>query len=425
LISVTDPCNDNSVQPQRSSKKLRVFALIAANEVTGPCRGLFQLAQHMDGIDDPFVIGMFLVRHVSVTPSIEEARRRGFRVVALSQRRRYDCGLLGQALKLVRTEQVTLLQSQGYKAALIAWYLKRVTGLPWIAFADGYTSENRRIAAYNRLDQWLMRKADHVVPVSAATKELLRLRGVSPERMTVVYNAIDPQEYTLSAGGDNLRKQWNVGKKDLLVGVLGRLSPEKGQAVFLRAFQAVAARMPSVRAVIVGDGLDRAELEALATAHGFAHRVRFVGFQQDVSSVYAALDLVVIPSFSEGLPLVLLEALLHRKAVVATRVGGIPEIMAERFPEWLVNPNDKETLAHTMIAALENPGARRTMGMMGDEYVRACFSPGERAKTVLDIYEDLLVRTECRAGNPWPWAQLSHRVGLHHHSVISKEGDTR
>jgi glycosyltransferase involved in cell wall biosynthesis len=285
---------------------------------------------------------------------------------------------------------VDVLQSHGYKAALVAWCLKRVTGLPWVAFAHGYTSENRRITLYNRLDRWLMRRADRVVVVSKATGHLLCDAGVDCDRIRVIYNAVDGDERVREVSGAEFRRLSGASADDLLIGVIGRLSPEKGQAVFVRAFEEVVRAVPHARAVMVGEGQELERLLASVRAAGLNGRITFAGYQAEMPSVYAALDLVVIPSLSEGLPNVLLEAMLHRKAVVATTVGGIPEVMHGGLAKWLVPPDDAETLARAMIEALRDAPLREELGSTGERRARVAFSPSYRAERIVELYRELV-----------------------------------
>ena len=373
---------------------MRVLALIAAGEVTGPCRGLYQLIEQAKGHDVQIVLGMFLVRSETSTPSLEEAQRRRFAVEALSQARPWDPWLIPQARNLVRTHRITLLQSHGYKPALVAWCLKRMTGLPWIAFAHGHTTQNLRVAMYNRLDSWLMRRADRVVAVSDATGQGLRSAGVAKSRVRVIRNAIDPSEYRVDRDATPFRREAGAGRDEPLIGVIGRLSPEKGQAVFIQAFRKVVHVVPGAKAVLIGEGQDRVRLAADVRRAGLEGRVIFAGYRHDISSVYAALDLVVIPSLSEGLPNVLLEAMLHRKAVVATAVGGIQEAVQEKMRKWLVAPGDSQALAHAMIDVLSNPSLRAMVGDEGQQQVREVFSPSKRTEQVMRLYHEL-----ARSGN--------------------------
>ena len=375
--------------PQVRSCGMKVLALTASSELTGPCRSLFQLVEHTKPRGVEFVLGIFLLDQFRSSLAIDEARRRGHCVEVLTQRMRYDPALLRQVSAIIRRHGISILQSHGYKAALIAWFLRRIAGIPWVALAEGYTSENRRMALYNRLDRWLLRRADRVVAVSQATAQLLQTHGMPAERMTVIANAVDARDYQFDADQHALRNVWQIRPNDPLVGVIGRFSPEKGHAVFIRSFKQVLKEVPRAHAVLVGEGLEEASLRELVCAERLEERVHFGGYHCAMSPVFAALDLVVIPSLSEGIPLVLLEALLHGKAVVATRVGGIPEVLTGELARWLVRAGDAGALAAAQVEALNNHALRIKFGAAGTRHVSQQFSSARRAEHMLHVYQQV------------------------------------
>ncbi len=368
---------------------MKVLALTASSELTGPFRSLLQLTAHTKNSGVEFMLGIFLRAEYHTSLAIDEAKRRGHCVEVLLQRRRYDPALLRQVLSIIRRHRISIVQSHGYKSALIAWCLHGITGIPWIALAEGYTSENRRMAFYNRLDRWLLRRADRVVAVSDATSQLLQQSGIPAERLTVISNAIDAKDYQLDADLEALRKAWHIHADDVLVGVIGHFSPEKGRIIFIQSFKTVLKHVPRAHAVLIGEGLQEASLRESVRAEGLEGRVHFVGYHCAISPVFAALDLVVIPSLSEGLPLVLLEALLHGKPIVATRVGGISEVLAGELARWLVRAGDADALAAAQVEARQSPSLRRKLGEAGARCVYERFSPSRRAEHMLEVYRQV------------------------------------
>jgi glycosyltransferase involved in cell wall biosynthesis len=368
---------------------MTVLALLAASEITGPCRGLFQLVEQTKDKHVTFVLGMFLVEGHRTAPAIEEARRRGFHVEILLQRGRYDPRLVTQALSIIRRVRPAVIQSHGYKSALLSLICRGLTRIPWVAFSHGYTDENYRVSLYNRMDRRLLRRADRVVAVSGAMAGTFARNGIPTERLRVVHNAVEPADHRIDADGSTFRRFCGAATGDLLVGVIGRLSPEKGHSVFIEAFAQVAACLPSAKAVLVGEGPERPRLDGLVREAGMTGRIVLAGHRGDVSDVYAAVDLVVIPSWSEGLPNVLLEAMLHGKAVVATEVGGVPEVLRKAGVGWLVKAGDALQLGRAITAALGDAERRQADGRKGAAYVRAHYSPARRADDIINIYREV------------------------------------
>ncbi len=158
--------SDGSMQVEENRSILKVLAMRDTYHVSGPCGRIVPLVEGTESKGVQFIIGMFLVGSHLTSPAIEEFKRHGFQLAVWSQRRRYDPSLIYQSWKTAREHNVTILQSHGYKPAVLAWCLKRLIGLPWVAVVHGHTSENKRIAFYNKLDLWLTRSADRVVAVS-------------------------------------------------------------------------------------------------------------------------------------------------------------------------------------------------------------------------------------------------------------------
>lgn len=371
---------------------LPVLALIHALRVSGPVRGLLQLAAHAEAAGAQVRLGMFLARGLQTCDAIEEARRRRFAVEVLYEHDRFDPMVLHSAWRLARRERVRVLQSHGYKAGIVSWYLRRMLGIPWIAFAHGFTWEAGRMQFNYRVERAMLRRADIVVAVSAATAARLRQAGVRPERIRVIWNAV---ETSGSPGGTHSRAgglRWGFPGDALVVGVIGRFSAEKGQRLFVRAFQRVVAAMPNACAVLIGEGPEAALLQQDILEAGLAHRVRLVEYEADIGTMYPLLDLVAIPSYSEGLPNVLLEAMAYGRPVVATTVGGVPEVMQARFPEALVPPDDASALATVIIRLLRDHPQCQRLGTAGAAYVRESFSPSTRASHIVGLYRELVAR---------------------------------
>ena len=368
---------------------LKVLSMIDTYQINAPCRLLLQLIQVPSSEDVRFLIGMFLGT-TETSPAIDECRRRGFELALFSKRHRYDPRLIFDVLKIVKRQGVTVLESHGYKTAVLAWSLRRLTGLPWVAVMHGDTSENKRVALYNKLDLWTARSADRVIAVSTAMGKTLEQRGVPKSRIRVILNAVEPKAFQLEKDGREFRRNCGASSEHLLVGVIARLSPEKGVEVFLQAMKRIVKDVPCVKAVLVGEGQEADRLKAMVKIGGLTSHVHFAGYQTDISSIYSALDLVVIPSHSEGLPNVLLEAFLHRRSAVATAVGGIPEVMQGDLSGWLVPPADPAKLADTMIKALKSPQLRARFGELGAQVVSEKFMPARRAEQFLMMYKELI-----------------------------------
>jgi glycosyltransferase involved in cell wall biosynthesis len=312
----------------------------------------------------------------------------GVPVSVLRQRTGFDPRAIGAALKVARENGTQLLESHGYKAHLVCLAVKKLTGLPWVAYVHGWTSENAKIAVYNFIDKTAVRFADRIIPVSESVKERLSLSARAAEKTVVIANAADPVDPSRSFA--DLRKELGVAFDEILIAVVGRLSPEKGHRFLIEAMKRVHAEHSGVKAVFVGDGQERANLLAAIDSAGLAGAIQLAGYQTDVASYYNASDIVCLPSLSEGMPNAALEAMVFAKPVVASRVGGIPEVVLNGETGLLVPARDAEALARAIMNLADDRELRKRLGLAGKKRVEAEFDARARARKVAALYRSLV-----------------------------------
>src|SRR5262249_3077047 len=216
--------------------------------------------------------------------------------------------------------------------------------------------------------------------------------GCPPERIATVHNAIEvPAAGPVDAGA--VRRDLRLHADGPVAAVVGRLSPEKGHDYFVKAMIEVARGVPGLQGLIVGDGPEEQRLRAKVRAMGLGALIRFTGYRRDVDRIYPAIDVLVVPSLSEGLPMVVLEAMAYGRPVVGTRVGGIPEAVEDGVTGLVVPPADAGTLAGAVRTLLLDPVLCQAMGKAGQARVERRFSVRARAARVLSLYEDIVRRS--------------------------------
>lgn len=306
----------------------------------------------------------------------------------LRQKAAFDPFVIPVALKLIRKNRIDILESHGYKAHVVCFFLSRLSGLPWVAYVHGWTSENAKVKLYNLIEKWTIRFADRIIPVSESLKDRLKLGPGTASKTVVVANAADlvdtEQDFTCQ------RTRSGVSENEILIGVIGRFSPEKGHRYFVDALKIIAETHNHVKAVFVGDGQERAAVTEAIRRADLESKVILTGFQDDVSSFYHACDIICLPSLSEGMPNVALEAMMFAKPVVAFRVGGIPEVVQDGVTGILVQPENPDALAKALIGLMAAPSLMEQMGMAGRMRVEAEFNPRARAERVARMYEELI-----------------------------------
>jgi glycosyltransferase involved in cell wall biosynthesis len=239
------------------------------------------------------------------------------------------------------------------------------------------------------------RWAARVVAVSGAVRDAWTAAGLSPERVVVVPNGVDLAEGRAAPGAAErraVRRELGVAEGTPLVATVSVLRPGKGLEVLVAAAPAVLAAHPRARFAVVGDGPARPELEARTAAGGVGEALAWTGFRRDVPALLAAADLFVLPSLDDAFPTAILEAMAAGLPVVATRAGGIPEIVDDGATGLLVPPGDAAALARAVSALLADPAARRALGEAGRRRAGERFSTAAWLGRLQRVYGEALGR---------------------------------
>ncbi len=234
------------------------------------------------------------------------------------------------------------------------------------------------------------RRTDRVITLTPAGIEQHLDEGIGRrEQYTAIFSGIELAPYDLAVKlRDETRRKLGVGPNDFLIGGVGRLEPIKGFTYFVKAAELIAAHLPAARFVLVGSGSLDQELRRAAA--GFDDRFQFLGLRNDVPTLMAAFDVCIVPSLNEGMSRVILEAGAAGVPVVATSVGGIPDILDAGVTGLLVAPRDATALADAVLRLAEVPELRRVMGEAAREKVAPEFGLDVMVRRIENLYEELI-----------------------------------
>jgi glycosyltransferase involved in cell wall biosynthesis len=371
-------------------KRIKVIIFIATYRIGGPGKGLLDFCEAAaDYGCEPLLVG-FTVGEADTTPFLDEAKRRKINFLSIKHRFRYDPSPIFQFFSLLKKHKVDLIQTHGHKTNFIAFVLRKLVATPWIAFVHGWTDEDWKIKVYNRLDKHLLKFPDRVVAVSKEMASKLYDLGIPERKIKVIFNAVFQKGVPGEDPPLEVRREFRVPADNKLLGVIGRLSPEKGQIFFLRAFSEVIKVFPQVTALIVGEGPDEKKLKDYCDSKKLNSKVIFTGYQKNITSIYKSLDLVILPSLSEGMPNVALEGMLFGKPIIGTKVGGIPEVIMDRETGILVSPEDPLSLARAILELLTDKSKVITLTGNARKFVLENFSLEKRIKSIIELYREIL-----------------------------------
>ena len=364
-----------------------VLLLISSEGYFGVENMLVNLGVALSRMGCRCVVGVFCDARFPHAEVGDRARARGLAVEIVPCAARFDWRAAARIRRLVEEHKVDLLHTHGYKADLYgraaAWNHR--VGL--VATCHNWPHPSWSMQAYAVLDRLFLRTFDSVVVLSEKVAELLRRAGIQEGKLVTISNGVEIERFR---DAQPTLKDDPFLQRESVIGFVGRLVPGKGVDILLRAAQKVLSRCPNTRFMLVGDGPSRQELESLASQLGIQDRVVFAGVRREMPEIYASLDLLVLPSLCEAMPMCVLEAMAAGKPVIATRVGSIPQLVEPGQTGELVEPGGVQELSAAIVRLLEAPQRARQLGANGQARAAAQFSADAMAGRYLELYREVV-----------------------------------
>jgi len=301
----------------------------------------------------------------------------------------YDFSVIHQLGNFLKEHDIDILCTHDYRTHLIGMLARGKHRLRWMAFSRGWTQENIKIKFYNTLDKIFIRQADRIVAVSEAQKKKLRRLLIPSSKISVVYNAID-ETYFKNISQVNLRERFNFPQEAVICISGGRFSKEKGQIYFVKAAINVLKENKRFRFILFGEGPDLMGIKELIKKEGYEKEIICPGFEKNLIGCLKGADILVNPSLSEGLPNIILEALAMEVPVIATDVGGVPEIITDGVNGSLVPAKDIEGLKNKIVAIADDKITREKFVNNGKRTLKDKFSFSLQVEKLLAIYKKVL-----------------------------------
>ena len=286
--------------------------------------------------------------------------------------------------RIAEKEGVDIIHAHTRVSQVAAALASRMTGIPMVTTCHGYFKKRLRSV----IDTW----GDKVIAISAAVYEHLKEDlGVKDERIELVYSGIDIYKFSKEfsdAEIANTKKYLGLSGK-VVIGIIGRISPVKGQKFFVQAMAEVLKKRPDVAGLVVGNGPDGPSIKSLAMALGIDDRISFVDSMLDTRQALSVIDIFIFPSVKEGLGIALLEALAAAKPCIASRTGGIENIIKDRSSGILVGVGDSGAIAAAALELLSDEDLRIRMGQNGRRLVQSRFTLDRMADDIIKVYKGL------------------------------------
>lgn len=334
--------------------------------------------------------------HPPGDPGIDALAARGraleAEVLSVPDRGPLDLSVIRRLLTICRQEQVAIWHAHDYKSNLLGLLLRPFHRMRLVTTLHGWTNMSGRMPLYAKIDKWCLKYYQAAVCVSGDLVEECHRQRVQPERCHLVYNAIDTDEYRREHSLAEARRRLGAPETGLLIGAVGRLSPEKGFDLLIRAAAELRRGGRDLSLWIAGDGDARGDLTRLIDELGAGDYVRLLGHVPDPKLFFEAMDVYALSSIREGLPNVLLEAMALGAPVLATRVAGVPTLIEQDNSGCIVEPGSIAALVEGISRLLDDKFLRERLSAAARRRVETEFSFARRMEKVVAIYDEVLGR---------------------------------
>lgn len=368
---------------------INVLHLIDTDRVSGPGKTIMESARSLHDTEFRVTIAAHNFGKEHKNPYLDQVNAQGFDQVLIPIRNQYDPEVVTRLIRVLKEKRIDIVHTHGYKSDLFGLIAARLCGIKAVSTVHGWIQNNLRAKLYVRMDKFLLRWFDRVIAVSDRIREALLQAGIPGRKLVTIHNAINLERYSPDLGSDILRKQYGLSSRNNLIGTIGRLSPEKGQKDFLDAAKLTLNHVNGCYFFVIGEGSDNKYLTNYAKLLGIETRVKFTGHRSDMIDVYKSIDIIVNPSYTEGLPNVVLEAMAMNRPVIATPVGGVPEIIFHGKTGLLVEQKSPNELANSVRFLLENPNQREQIIRSARVLIERQFSFHQRMEKIKSLYHEL------------------------------------
>lgn len=371
-------------------KKAKVLHIIGGGEFGGAEQHLLTLIKNIDPARFQVSVACLFAK-----PFAEITEDAGINTVVFEMGSKFNLKIIPLLAAYIKKEGFAIVHTHGVRANLVGRLAARMAGIkPVVSTVHSVLAFDyaRRL---ERFINWFCERSTrglttHFVTVCDLLARQLVREGINPDQVTTIHNGLELEKYRQLPEPGNIRAEFKISDDTPLVGIVARLHPVKGHRFLFQAVQRALAEVAGLKLLVVGSGPDRQELEGYARELGIEGSVIFTGFRKDIPEIMQDLDLVVLSSLSEGLSLTIIEAMAVGKPVLATAVGGTPEIISDGRDGFLAPPADAAALANKIVCLAQRRDTADKVGQAARATVREKFSAAGMARKTEQLYSKIL-----------------------------------
>ena len=371
--------------------KVKILHLISSAGFFGAENVIIELAKELLSSNYDSIIGVFNNIHSVHTEIADAAKNYNLNVRLFTCNGPFDLKALSTIRHFIKENDIKIIHSHGYKsnfyALLATLYNKNLSS---ITTCHLWTGESLRDRIYEFLDKIMLNRFDRIVTVSDELMAQVATLRVSKGKVTTIYNGIDLNRFNGSVNIDEIRKKFNIPLHFKVIGTIGRLNEQKAQIFIIESASQILKVFPDTIFMIVGDGPLKQSLQEKVVAAKLENNFLFTGIYKNIPEILAAMDIFILPSLAEGLPMALLEAMAAKKPIIASKVGSIPQLIIPDETGLLIEPRDVPSLENSIIGLLNDKDKAGKLAENGYMTIVNKFSSKVMTRKYIDVYDTLL-----------------------------------
>lgn len=377
----------------KSNCAYNILHLISSGGLFGAERVLLEIAEGIQSDTCRVTVGVIETqenRHLEIA---KEAKRLKLKVAVFPCSGKIGFATIFSIASFIKENKITLAHCHGYKSNLYGLLATRHT-IPLVATNHNWLTSNIKMKLYCFLDSLVMRFFDQIVAVSEGVEADMLRSGIPGKKITLIDNGLNIKRLAPALAADcRIKAALNIPEENRVVGTVGALKIEKGCTYLLKAAQGVLTLYKGVRPLrdvtflFVGDGHLKESLTEEAKTLGILDHVVFAGYQEDITQHLSIMDIYVLCSIKEGLPMALLEAMAAKRPVIATRVGAVPKVIQQGQNGLLIPSANPQALQTAICRLLENPDEAQALAISGYDTVKNAYSSESMCKRYLKLYQ--------------------------------------
>ncbi len=300
-----------------------------------------------------------------------------------------DWRVVPRAIEICRRENVQIWHAHDYKTNLLGLLVQKRWPMRLVSTVHGWVELTLRTRIYHFLDRLTLPRYEKIACVSPDLLETCRKNGLRDDRLCLIENAIDTKQFRRRQTRVEAKRKLGLPESELLIGAVGRLSPEKGFNRLIGVVKALHQQGVCPRLAIVGAGGQRAELQSLIDQHDLSASIQLAGFQENPTDWYEAMDIFALSSLREGLPNVVLEAMALETPVVTTAVAGVPRLIEDDVSGIVVPIADDDALRVALVRMLRDSELRNRLSTAARLVIESRYSFAARMNKMVAVYRSL------------------------------------